>query len=398
MIYEVTIKGAKKTKLSFLTSIISTKKGKVVDSLVLKEDVIRLKRLSSIAHAHFSVFYSHDNYYKVFIEVEENYTLIPDINIWTTTNLKTAYKLSITEFNFLGKNIEVGGYYQKNIFNSYGFTFKAPYLFSKKWGLAFYHQNWISEEPLYFETQVAHYKYQNSSFEALGLFQINFKNSLRFGVNFFREQYNYLNGYTSVSVPQHIDTRKKLFKIVYSYNNLDYNYQYIKGFKNDFYAQYVSSKLVGQEDFVIAWNDFFYYRIMGEKGNWASRVRFGLSTNNNSPFSPFSLDNNVNIRGVGILVDRGTGTLVINTEYRHTLIDKSWFILQSNAFIDTGSWRNPGGKLNDFFQPENIQFYTGVGLRFIHKKIFNAVFRIDYGYGLSKNASKGLVFGIGQYF
>jgi hypothetical protein len=37
-------------------------------------------------------------------------------------------------------------------------------------------------------------------------------------------------------------------------------------------------------------------------------------------------------------------------------------------------------------------------LRFIHKKIFNAIFRIDYGFGISKNGTQGLVFGIGQYF
>jgi hypothetical protein len=34
-------------------------------------------------------------------------------------------------------------------------------------------------------------------------------------------------------------------------------------------------------------------------------------------------------------------------------------------------------------------------VRFIHKKIFNAIFRIDYGYGVTKDATQGLVFGIG---
>ena len=55
-------------------------------------------------------------------------------------------------------------------------------------------------------------------------------------------------------------------------------------------------------------------------------------------------------------------------------------------------------ELNDFFQSENIRIFSGLGLRFIHKKIYNAVFRIDYGYGITRNESKGIVFGIGQYF
>ena len=42
---------------------------------------------------------------------------------------------------------------------------------------------------------------------------------------------------------------------------------------------------------------------------------------------------------------------------------------------------------------DNVKIYPGLGLRFIHKKIYNAIFRIDYGYGITKDATKGLVFG-----
>jgi hemolysin activation/secretion protein len=101
---------------------------------------------------------------------------------------------------------------------------------------------------------------------------------------------------------------------------------------------------------------------------------------------------------VGNTIDRGTGSIVLNTEYRYTFYDKAWFALQGNAFIDAGSWRNPGGQLDDFAAASNFRVYPGVGLRFIHKKIFNAIFRIDYGVGVTKNATSGLVFGIGQYF
>jgi len=68
------------------------------------------------------------------------------------------------------------------------------------------------------------------------------------------------------------------------------------------------------------------------------------------------------------------------------------------VFIDAGSWRQPGGDLSDFGKSENIRVYPGLGLHFIHKKIYNAIFRIDYGVGITPNATKGLVIGIGQYF
>jgi mannose-6-phosphate isomerase-like protein (cupin superfamily) len=150
--------------------------------------------------------------------------------------------------------------------------------------------------------------------------------------------------------------------------------------------------------FLIGWNDLLYYKRIGQKGNWANRLRLGLASNDETPFAPFSVDNNLNIRGVGNIIDRGTAAIVLNTEYRHTLIDKSWFVLQGNGFVDAGSWRNPGGDFGDFGDNQNLRVYPGVGLRFIHKKIFNAIFRIDYGYGVTKDASRGFVFGIGQYF
>jgi hypothetical protein len=31
---------------------------------------------------------------------------------------------------------------------------------------------------------------------------------------------------------------------------------------------------------------------------------------------------NINLRGVGNIIDRGTGTVVLNSEYRHTFFEK----------------------------------------------------------------------------
>ncbi len=271
-------------------------------------------------------------------------------------------------------------------------------MFSKKWGIALNHQNWKSKEPLYFAEGVATYEYNNISYEALALFELNFKNSFQFGINFFNEKYNYISGLNSNEIPLELDIDKTLIKFVYTYNNLKYFYQYIEGFKSELYAQYVISNNDIQNDFLIFWNDFFYFKKINKKGNWANRLRLGLASNEIGPFAPFALDNNINIRGVGFLVDRGTGSIVLNTEYRHTLFEKKWFVLQSNVFIDAGSWRNPGGEFNDFINSDNVRVNVGGGLRFIHKRIYNAVFRIDYGYGLTNNNPNGFVFGVGQYF
>jgi len=395
---DLQIRGNKKLKASFIKKISKVKVGSRLDSLLLEEDIRRLKRLPSVAHAYYQVFPSTQNKYNVFYSVEENFTIIPLANVYTTNDDEFAFRIGVYEYNLLGRNVTFGGFFQRDIYNSYGINFRAPNLFSRQFGLALNHQNLTTEEPVFLSVATADYRYNNTSYEILGLYQIDFKNRVELGVNYFTEDYQYLSGATDPAIPLNLNVKKLLYKFVYDYDNLDYYYQYVSGFKSILNFQYVTSRNTALPEFIIGWNDFLYFKRIGEKGNLANRLRLGVSSNDDSPFAPFSVDNNLNIRGVGNTIDRGTGVIILNSEYRHTLHEKDWFILQSNIFIDAGSWRNPGGDFGDFGDSQNIRVYPGVGLRFISKKIYNATFRIDYGVGITREATNGFVFGIGQYF
>ena len=397
---DLKIQGNKKLKSSFVKKISNIKFGVALDSSVIEEDIRLLKLLPSVAHAYYQVFPTEvPTLFNVFYNIEENFTIIPSVNVYTTNNDEFAYRIGLYEFNLLGQNMTFGGFYQKDIYSSYAVNFRAPYLFSRSFGLAINYQDLTTQEPVFFDGTTADYRYNNESFEILGLYQLDFSNRFEFGVNYFTEDYQYKFGATNPNVPQELVVKKLLYKLVYEYNNLNYDYQYIEGFRSLFNFQYVHSRDDGKlPDFLIGWNDFQYFKRFGLKGNWASRLRLGIATNDDTPFAPFSVDNNVNIRGVGNTIDRGTAAIVFNTEYRYTLCEKNWFALQGNAFVDAGSWRGPGGDFGDFSDSQNIRVYPGLGLRFIHKKIFNAIFRIDYGVGITPNATQGLVFGIGQYF
>lgn len=399
-IKDIEFVGLKKLKTTFIKKVISTKKGAILDTILLKEDLVLLNRMPAVRNAYFTIF-ENSNSYNVTIAIVENQTILPEFNAWTTTNKQFAYKLGIYDYNFLGKNISFGGFFQKNIFNSYGVHFKAPQLFSKKWGASINYLNWKSEEPLYFENNTANYSYQNTSLEFLAIHQLHLKHQLNFGITFFREKYQYLSGEIAADIPRKLNLNKVLFKGVYVFDNLTYYNHYISGFKTSLQTQFVTTENNYQHHFLIAWNDFFYFKRIASTANWANRLRFGLASNSNTPFAPFALDNNINIRGVGVLIDRGTGTFVLNSEYRQTLYDQNKIAIQSNFFVDLGSWRKPGGALSDFIKSQNIHLYSGVGLRFISKKIYNATFRIDYGFrlnNLQNNTKGGFVFGIGQYF
>ena len=397
VITNVKIQGLKHTKASEINKLIKVKIGIPLDSLLMKGDMERLKRLPSISHAYFQVFSSNDGRHNVYYNIEENFTLIPFANLFSSSNDDFAFRIGIEEFNFLGRNIKIGGFYQYDIFSSFGVNLKAPYLFSDKFGLGLSYTDLTTQEPVFFENGDAQYKYNNEGVELSGLYQFDFRNRIELGFSFFVEDYEYISGATSPMVPLALEVDKHLIKFIYDYSNVNYEYQYLEGFKSNLNFQYVGSSDASLPEFIIGFNDFSFYHRIGEKGNFANRLRLGLASNLDTPFAPFSVDNNLNIRGVGNTIDRGTGVIVLNTEYRHTLIDKGWFVLQSNLFVDAGSWRNPGGELSDFGEDQNIRIFPGAGLRFIHKKIFNAIFRIDYGIGVTEKAN-GIVFGIGQYF
>ena len=398
-VVEFKIQGNKRTRTALIEKLSALQEGALLDSVVIQQDIERLIRLPSVAHAYYQVHNTtKEGEYQVIYGIEENFTLIPFANIFTSNDDEFAFRVGLQEFNFLGQNVTLGAFYQYDVFSSFGLNVRAPYLFSNSLGLAINYQDLTTQEPVFLDNGTADYKYNNESIEVLGLYEFNFKNRIEFGLNLFTEDYQYQSGATDPSVPQALVVDKFLFKMLYNYDGIRYYYHYLDGFRSNLNLQYVTSTSDALPDFWIGFNDFSFFKRVGERGNWASRLRLGLASNIDTPFAPFAVDNNLNIRGVGNTIDRGTGAIVLNTEFRYSLIEKDWFVLQGNVFLDGGSWRNPGGDFGDFADDQNLRIYPGVGVRFIHKRIFNAIFRIDYGHGVTKEAARGVVFGIGQYF
>ena len=128
------------------------------------------------------------------------------------------------------------------------------------------------------------------------------------------------------------------------------------------------------------------------------RLRIGIANNDNTPFAPFVADSYTNIRGIGNRIDRGTAQVVINAEYRRTLLENKKWGAQAVVFSDTGTWRNPGGQLKDLVNPDQFRQFLGGGFRLIYNKVYGAVLRVDYGVDIFNPSERGLVIGLGQYF
>ncbi len=402
VIAEVEIEGNKRTKTKFLKRLAFVKRGSVVDSTIIAADVRRFKLLASVASASSKLEKIEDENYRLIYTIVENFAIIPGLNVSQDNNDDFAFRTSVFDFNFLGQNQILGGFYARNVFDSYGFYWEAPNLFTRKLGVGINYQNNVLQDPIFFEDgRDVNYKSTSSAFELRLMYEHNFKNRFEIGINVANEDYNYLSGNLPQSIPEKLGVDRVRVVGEYEHNNITNEYQYIDGFRSVFtysFTLHSNGDNALLRNFFIGRNDFEYFKRIGNKGNWANRLRLGYATNDTTPFAPFALDNQLNLRGVGNTIDRGTASVVLNTEYRHTILEKGWFAMQANAFIDAGTWQEPGGNLGDLIEGEKASAFTGLGVRFIHKRIFNAVFRIDYGVGIGKKANNGIVFGIGQYF
>lgn len=403
-ITELEFEGLKRGKEQFLRRLLKVKPGQTYDSLLVQKDIERLNRLPGIANAKDSTYITEAGT-KVIYKLDENFTIIPGLRIATANDGSFAYRLSAFEFNFLGNNQLVGGFYERNVFNSYGVFWEHPFLFSDKVGIGFNYQDITRQEPVFFEAGEKDYRFNSRQIEGKLIFSFDFNNEAELGALFVKERYTFEKDDPVPNAPLELNADKIFYRAVYRYIDLDIDYQYFDGFQSEFTGQYIhqfTGDTAGEAflgDFLSLRNDFSYYKKLGTRGNWANRLRLAAAFGNeDSPFAPFTLDNQLNIRGVGNLVDRGTAAIVLNTEYRHTFFEKGWFVVQSNAFLDVGAWRNPGEPFLQLFDGSSTRVYPGVGFRLIHKRIFNAVFRLDYGFGIGGNATNGIVFGIGQYF
>ena len=219
------------------------------------------------------------------------------------------------------------------------------------------------------------------------------------GSGIIGERYLFDEGEEIAIIPKYFSTTKGVGKLGYTYDYIQPHYYHLNGWRSKTYATHVWGKSITQNNtFYILENETSYFKRIKSFGNLAFRMQVGVARNIDSPFPPFAIDNNRNVRGVGYLVQRGNAYWSLNTEYRHTLFEKGWFALQGNAFLDIAGIQPVNTSFNTVFASKNQYQYTGLGFRLIHKYIYKAVLRFDYGINLDGFKNPSLVFGIDQFF
>lgn len=426
-ITEVTFSGLKKTKSSYLYRFLVTKKGEILDREVLARDVQILKNLYSVANASAKLDTTAAGV-KVDFEIQEALTLFPIVNFGGIKGNLWG-QLGFTDVNFLGRGNQFTAYYLNNDKrHNAALYYRVPYWGRSKWGSSASFLRWATVEPTYFEEGTVIYNYNFTSVGLSAIYEIKNDHFIEFGANFFTESYEKLaeQSIPNPPGPDNLTLPKLLFKTTHKISKINYHFFYLSGWDNTTYVENVQNITDGTWFHVLK-NDLRYYKRVNKLGNIAMRARFGISTNISTPFAPFVLDSQTNIRGVGNRRDRGTAVLTINAEYRQTIFDitkgsrktlrsaeqiaqgldkyevkyfdrEGKIAVQIVGFTDIGGWRSPGGKLEELVSMDEARFFVGVGLRVIYKNAYNAILRVDYGIDVFDGKERGFVIGTGQYF
>ena len=358
----------------------------------------QLVNLPALADARFKIIHQ-DKDTTVRWTLEESRTRFPLLDfggLSDNLNVLIGYK----DVNWRGLGHELTAYYQNNDGrHNFLLAFRNPGPGGSRWGYGAELRRYASVEPLYFPQGGVNYDYTNLSFGGQVDYRLGYLHRVGVGLALFRENYGKLPGQESLPGPQGLRENKALLKLFHDIDRRDFLPARIGGFQHTTNVQSVLTR--GRAGaFFSLWHDWRYFRLVGNSGNFAARLRAGVATNDAGPFAPFVLDSQVNIRGSGNRVDRGTAQLVLNLEYRHIFYrnERRRFALQAVAFSDAGTWRNPGGQVGDLVAEENFRHFVGGGLRYVSTKTASVVLRLDYGVEVRGQQGRGITFGFGHYF
>jgi len=397
VINSVKYEGLTKTKEDFLNQIIKCKSGAEFDTLIIKEDEQVLKNLN--------LFFSVNSKYS-FNELQKGYDIIFIIKeakyiypILAIEGFNSQLKLQagLNNLNWRGRRNTIGFIYQFYDRHSLSFYQKTPRHKNGKTGHEVSLSKYSTIEPLYFENVTSDFNFDNYAVSAIGKYWLNSKINVDFGGMLMYEKYEQIDDALELPMKS-FDFFKYQIKSSITFNYVNQHYEFFDGLKIKLYTETIQTKDYPMASFFKLNTQIKYFKNFHNGGNFAVNYKFGIATNNDSPFSPFVLDGFLNIRGIGNRVSRGTAENILNIEYRYTILNKKYFTIQSAIFTDVGSLRQAGEKIGTLFNSTEMNYFSGIGFRLHSKFFYKAIFRIDYSVNLTDINHGGFSFGLGHFF
>ncbi len=398
IVSNIEISGYHKMNKAFLLNRLRTKVNESTSKEQLTQDLRRLNRLNGIQYSVVDVDTLQDGTLNLEFDIIDQKSIKPYFGLGRSKG-NFWYQIGAAEYNLLNKNQTLLGFFASQDGRPNGkLYYENSYFNGRDWGFSISAFHNASIEPLYFKTGSAQYKYDFSGVGLTGFNHFGFLDKLVYNLTLFTEKYVRQPGAEEVlEGPAFLSLKKVLISVGYIHDKVEYDFFYRKGYQHQLFAQSVTTVDEDLRFLSLGYTGKYYWRL-GYETNIAAQLRMDISTNNDTPFAPYVLDSQTNLRGVGNRTDRATAQFILNLELRQTVFDYCGVAVQLVAFSDTGSLRPPGDELDFFFQKQNFRSFAGGGVRIILTRVFDSVLRVDYGVDLFDKNTRGLVLGFGQFF
>ena len=394
VIDRIEIEGNERTRTEYLERFIKMKAGSSVDSLLIENDLRRLRTLAGVGNVRASVF-SFDTISVLRYHITERYTLLPvgDFGI-TEDNFWVGG--GAMESNLTGRGIYVYGFYRYNGNHAFHMIYRDPYVLGSKWGSEIQIKRFPTLETTGDSIEILNLFFDVS---AAVRYEFRYENDLLAGLSYREQSYRYKLASDEEIAKDPATERNSIVPFAsWELSRLDYHDFYVSGWRNTMHAE-MAIPVAGAEKLIFLFHEEFrFYTRLGKKGNFASRILLGFSNEDQTLFSPFIADSYYNFRGIGYRVAKGNAVGLINLEYRFTLYENKLGGIQSVIFSDTGFLAKSADLTETRMMRNTFHSFAGPGLRLIYKKAYNAVLSIDYGFNLQDLRHRGWVVGWGQYF
>lgn len=386
-----------RTNEEYLLKFIDTRVGNELDSATVLRDVQNLRNLNLFFEVNFLCEHNADSTCDIVFKIKEANYIYPILSI---SGFSGQFKLQagFNQINFLGRAQSFGALYQYYDRHSVSIFHNAPRHGNGKTGHELAAAKYSTVEPLYFMDTTAVFNFDNYSLSAGGFYWLNKYLRIGIGGMYMYELYRQQD-FAEVGLPmQDFQFHKYQVRSLINYNKINYHFQYRDGASTTLYGETIQTQDYPDASFFKVTFDFTYLKRIRKHGNFGVHTQLGFATNNFSPFAPFVLDGFANIRGIGNRVARGTAIAVVNAEYQHTILNKRLFYLMGTALADLGTLRPAGGKTEEIWQSQNMNLFTGLGIRLQSRYLYNVVFRVDYSVNPFNAKQKGFTYGVGHFF
>jgi outer membrane protein insertion porin family len=391
------------TKEDYLRAIIISKAGGNFSQEQFEDDIFLLRNLNLFFEVEGEVATTDSVGFDLTFRIREARYLYPIIS---ASGFKDQLKLQLgaNHINFLGRAQSFGVLYQYYDRHSISVFHTAKRHSNKKTGHELALSKYSTVEPLYFPSPVgdtvSSFNFDNYSVSAGGHYWLGRYVNAGIGAAYMYEDYFQLDdAFDLYNGTKRFNFHKHQLRAHVESNKVEHLFERLDGWKARLYGEWINTYTSGgAPSFLKLTLIGTHYWLIGERGNLASSVRFGTSTNTESPFAPFVLDGFLNVRGIGNRVERGTAELIVNLEYRYSFWIHKIVTMQGAVFSDYGALRTAGQSFGTFFDGIHPNVFLGGGLRLNLNVLYKTCVRLDYSVNPFDLSQRGFTVGFGHFF